>query len=75
MYEPLPIPIVKLSPTRRNVIMRGRAWSQVVPIAALPAQRAFYTKLAKKGPKQAEVYTPWVAALDAVIEEVKNGRQ
>ena len=66
----LAVPTVKLSATRRNAIMRRGAWSQMIPVAQLAAQRLFYARLMKRGPRQAEAYGAWLAPLDEAIKAV-----
>lgn len=74
MTEPysaaLAVPTVKLSATKRNAIMRRGAWSQMSPVAHLAAQRVFYAKLMKRGPRQAEAYGTGIAPLDEAIKAV-----
>lgn len=67
----LAVPTVKLSATRRNAIMRRGAWSQMIPVAQLADQRAFYAKLMKRGAAQAVAYGAWLPPLDAAIAALK----
>lgn len=63
----LATPTVTLSPDRTTATMSRGQWSQTVPVADLPKQRAFYAKLAEIGPTQEACYTPWLVAIDGVL--------
>lgn len=58
----------------------AETWSQVVPIAALPGQLAFYRRLWSRGAKAKGAPGPWarhyaasVAALEAAVRECGRG--
>ena len=61
-------PTVTLSADGATATLARDHWAQTVPVAALPAQRAFYAMLAKKGPKQAACYSPWLVAIDKAVK-------
>ena len=53
-----------VSPNGQNITIRGRTWSETIPVAQLPQRIAFYEGLRdRKNGAYAETYAPTVTAL------------